>query len=47
VVLAHASKVVSDATGYERHVAALARLENAPVAAWARSLAVRLEPSRN
>src|SRR5262249_7997468 len=47
LVLARACKVMSDATGYERHVAALARLENAPVAAWARGLAVRLEPSRN
>jgi len=46
VVLARACKVASDATGYARHVAALARLASAPVAAWARGLAVRLEPSR-
>jgi len=47
VVLARVCKAASDATGYEQHIAALARLENAPVAAWARGLAVRLEPSRN
>jgi len=47
VVLARACRVLSDATGYARHVAALARLEKAPVAAWARGRAVRLEPPRN
>jgi tetratricopeptide (TPR) repeat protein len=45
VVLARACKVASDAAGYEKHVAALARLENAPVAEWARGRAAGLELS--
>jgi DNA-binding SARP family transcriptional activator len=47
VVLAHACKVASDAIGYEQHVAALVRLERAPVAAWARGRAARLESFLN
>jgi hypothetical protein len=47
VVLARTCRVSSDAIGYEQHVAALARLESAPVAAWARGRAAQLESSPN
>src|SRR5262249_53910258 len=45
VVLARACKDASDATGYERHVEALSRLESAPVAEWARDRAAGLGSS--
>ena len=44
VVLARACKVARDENGYEKHVAAVAALESAPVAAWARDHAAGLGP---
>jgi DNA-binding SARP family transcriptional activator len=42
VVLAHACRIASDTTGYQKHLSALERLETAPVAAWARGRAAGL-----
>ena len=40
VALARAYKAASDSSSYEKHIAALARLDSAPVAVWARDRAV-------
>ncbi|HEX7081599.1 MAG TPA: AAA family ATPase [Gammaproteobacteria bacterium] len=42
VALALASRAANDEAGFERHAAALARLETAPVALWARERAAAL-----
>jgi len=42
VALALASRAANDEASFERHTAALARLENAPVALWARERAAAL-----
>jgi tetratricopeptide (TPR) repeat protein len=46
VALASACKTSLDASGFEKHLAALARLDSAPVAAWARDRAAALGISR-
>src|SRR5262249_13792804 len=42
VALARACQVAHDGPGYQKHITALARLESAPVAVWARGRAAGL-----
>ena len=42
VVLAQASRTTNDMAGYESHVAALAGIDPACIAGWARAHAARL-----